>query len=252
MPQIDIPLSPSLQQAFDLDPCEVLRIPSPTPLKINLPSGATLQALTDLSKGIPNDCAMTFNLMLQLAPLLAAIECPLKMLKLLKPLVEVVTGPLSTPPKPPTPALLQEIVDAVIELAPCFAMPLQLPAFCKDILCLIRALLNCLLFQFRSLRDLANGLHLELTAAAGNDDLLAVVECAQANADAAADNLVQAIEPVTAFLALLAPILKMAGMPELKLQVPGGAEGAQALDPVIDTLQAFVDTIDQITGGSCA
>jgi hypothetical protein len=251
MPSIDIPLSPSLQKAFDLDPCDVLSIPAPAPLKITLPSGSALHALNDISKGIPNDCSMSFNLMLQLAPLLAALECPLKVLKLLKPLVDAVTGPLQTPPSPPTPEMLKEIAEAVIDLAPCFAMPAALVPFVKDILCLVRAVLRCLLEQIRSMRDLLDGLALERAAAEGNDDLMAVVDCASKNADASMKNLTSAIEPVGAFLGVLGPIMKIAKMDEIKLEVPGGADGAEALDPIVDTLQALVDTIDNVTGGAC-
>jgi len=67
---IDIPVSASLQDALNLPECTDIGFPMPSPLKITLPSGDELKAFTDLSKGIPNDCSMTFNLMLQLAPFL--------------------------------------------------------------------------------------------------------------------------------------------------------------------------------------
>ena len=36
---------------------------------------------------------MTFNLMVQIAPLLASMDCILKILKLIKPLIDVVKSP---------------------------------------------------------------------------------------------------------------------------------------------------------------
>lgn len=249
MPQIDIPVNASLQELLNIQPCEVLRIPLPSPTKITLPSGAALQAFTDLSKGIPNDCSMSFNLMLQLAPLLAALECPLRMLKLLKPLVDVITGL----PAPPSPELIGDILTAAAELAPCFAMPAALLPMVKDILCLIRKVLGCLLAQLRSVRDLMGGLQLRFSAAEGNDDLLATLQCSQENAQASLANITQAIEPVGALLDLLSPITEMAGVPALTLPAPGATpESVEAIDAMVDTLQAVVDAIDELTGGACA
>lgn len=248
MPQVnlDIPVSPELQKALNGLECDALRIPKPSPLKITLPMGE-LHALTDLSKGIPNDCSMTFNLMLQLAPFLASITCLLRILKLLKPLVDVVTGLSKKPPSPPSPALIGEVADAAIELAPCFAMPAMVIPMAKDIICFIRAVLGCLLTQLKSVRDLLSGLSLRIEAAAGNDDLLATLHCAQENAQTSVDNLTQAIEPISALLALAEPIMKMAGMPSIQLQSPGASpQDLAALNTLIDTLQGVVDAIDAL------
>lgn len=245
MPTIDIPVKPDLQKALDLKPCEALRIPSPKPLKVRLPVSGELQAFTDLSKGIPNDCSMSFNLMLQIAPLLASMDCLLKILKLLKPIVALVTNP------PPTPALIKDVVDAAAEVAPCFTM-VQLPFFGKDILCLIRAVLRCLLQQLTSVRDLLSGLSLRMEAAAGNDDLLETLQCAQKNAQASVDNLTQAIEPLTVVLGLAGPVLQLAGLPDIALKTPGASpQDLEGLNALIDTLQAVVDAIDDATGGIC-
>jgi hypothetical protein len=248
VPTIDIPVKPDLQKALDLKPCSALKLPSPKPLKIQLPTGGSLQAFNDISKGIPNDCSMTFNLMLQIAPLLASMDCLLKMLKLLKPMVDAVTSP------PPTPAMVKDIVDAAAELAPCFLIPTPagvLP-FVKDILCLIRAVLHCLLAQLTSVRDLLQGLSLRLEAAAGNDDLLATLQCAQDNAQTSVDNLTQAIEPVTVLLSLVGPLMKIAQLPDLELKSPGASpQDLDSLNELVNTLQGVVDAIDEITGGIC-
>src|SRR5262245_59010048 len=90
MPSIDIPVPINLQKMFDLPPCEEIKLPAPSPIKIQLPTGGSIQAFTDISKGIPIDCWMTFNLLVQLAPLLASMECLVRVLKLIKPLIDVV------------------------------------------------------------------------------------------------------------------------------------------------------------------
>src|SRR5215831_8197712 len=98
MPNIDIPLPQDLQQLLKHPPCLDISLPSPKPLKVKLPGGGTLSAFSDLSKGIPTDCAMTFSLLLQIGPFLGATECLVKVLKLVQTVVDVlksVTSPFS-------------------------------------------------------------------------------------------------------------------------------------------------------------
>ena len=241
---IDIPVSPELQQALNTISCEAQGITKPSaPLKITLPSGDTLQAFTDLSKGIPNDCSMTFNLMLQLAPFLASITCLLRILKLLKPLVDIVK---SIPGAPPVKAM-EEFAEASVELLPCLLMPAAVIPFAKDIICFIRAVLHCLVRQLESVRNLLSGLQLRIEAASGNDDLLATLNCAQENAQTSVENLTQAIEPISALLELAGPILEMAGLPSISLQAPGAPpQDLAGLDALIETLQDEVSTIDAL------
>jgi hypothetical protein len=245
--EIDIPVGPALQSALDLPSCDVLRIPLPSPTKVQLPTGTTLQAFTDMSKGVPNDCAMVFSLLGQASPLLAAMECPLRILKLLKPLVDIIQGL----PKPPTPALLKDFVDAATELAPCFLIPTpaNLLPFVVDLLKLIKQLLNCMVTQLRSVRDVMQGMALRFELAEGNDALMATLECAQENVSTSLENLTTAVEPIGAILGLMSPIMGMAGLPEIELPAPGAApQDVEALDGLIDTLQGVVDLIDAIPG----
>jgi hypothetical protein len=170
-------------------------------------------------------------------------------LKLLKPLVDIISGL----PAPPSPELLKDFADAAIELVPCFTSLAGIPLFIKDILCLIRAVLNCLLGQLRSIRDLMNGLSLRLASAAGNDDQMALLKCAQENADASMAGLMSSIDPIAGVLALLSPIMGIAGMDlDIQLVPPAGPpEDLAAFDAIIDTLQGVVDAIDIATGGAC-
>src|SRR5260370_35369106 len=88
MADIDINVSPDLKKLFDLEPCEMIRLPSPKKLTVQLPvGGAPIQAFSDISKGVPNDCAMTLNLMLKIAPFLASTACLFKGLALIGPVV---------------------------------------------------------------------------------------------------------------------------------------------------------------------
>jgi hypothetical protein len=249
MVNIDIPVSASIQDALDIPPCSTIALPLPKPLKVTLPTGSDIHALVDMSKGIPNDCSMTFNLMLQIAPLLAALECPLRALKLLKPLVDIIKGL----PAPPSPSVLADFAQAAAELAPCFGAIAAIPSFVMDLLCLVRAVLNCLLGQIRTVRGLMNGISLRMGEAEGNPDLLATLQCAQDNANASMQALTQAIDPISGVLTLVGTVASIAGVNlDLDLSTPSAPpEDLEAVDALIDVLQGVVDAIDQITGGIC-
>jgi hypothetical protein len=251
MTDIDIPLSEDLQKAFQIPPCSELALPFPKPLKVTLPTGGSMNAFIDMSKGIPNDCSMNFNLMVQMAPLLAAMECPLKMLKLLKPLADIVQALVK--PAPPPAGAVPDLIAAAADLAPCFTVFASIPMFVKDLLCLIRSVLNCLLGQIRTVRDLLGGLQLRMSEAEGNPDLLATIKCAQDNANASMQSLTQSIEPIAGLLELVGTIAKLAGMSlNLSLSAPSAPpEDLAAIDALIDVLQTAVDAIDTATGGSC-
>src|ERR1051325_3444868 len=134
MPQIDIKVKGDLKKAFDLPPCKAIKLPLPKPLKVQLPTGSSISAIGDISKGIPTDCSMTFSLMLQIAPLLASMECLLKVLKLIKPLIDVVKGL----PVPPVKAI-QGLGEAAMARVPCLLLPspANMIPFIRDLLCLI-------------------------------------------------------------------------------------------------------------------
>jgi hypothetical protein len=240
---MDIPLSVDLNSALKLPACEDIRLPLPKPLKIQLPTGGSIQAIADISKGIPGDCAMTFSLMVQIAPLLASMECLVKILKLLKPLVDVVTNL----PMPPVKAV-QEFAKAAVDLAPCFLIPTpaSMIPFVRDILCLILRVLNCLLGQLRSLLAIMSGLQLQLDAArsAGNFELEETLTCAQANAEASGQHLTKAIEPIGVLLDLVGPLMGIAGVEPIQLPQVGSKSDVQGLQTLVQTLQGVVGTID--------
>lgn len=170
-----------------------------------------MKAFVDTSKGIPNDCSMTFNLMLQIAPLLAALECPMKILKLLEPLIDVIKAVPSLNPIKIGEAM-PKFIDAAADLAPCFAAFANIPIMVMDLLRLIRAVLNCLLGQLRSIRNLMNGLSLRLGEAEGRPELRAQIECAQKNAAASAQMLTSSIDPIAGVMSLMKTLMGLAGI----------------------------------------
>jgi hypothetical protein len=248
MPNIDVPIEADLKDLFNLPPCKEIKLPSPKPLKIRLPSGGSIQALSDASKAIPSDCSLTFSLMLQIAPLLASMECLIKILKLLKPLIDVVKGL----PVPPVKAI-QEFAKAAADLAPCLLVPTPgaiLP-FIKDLLCLIIKALNCFLGQMKTLLGMMQGLSLQLLSAqnAGDDESAAFLQCAQENAEAQAGQLMQSIEPIGVILDLAGSLFGIAGIEPIKLPQLGSQTDLDSLNTMVQTMQGVVGTLEIVAEG---
>jgi hypothetical protein len=248
MPNIDITVDADLQQMFQLPPCSDITLPSAGSLSVQLPTGGALQAFADISKGIPTDCSMTFSLMLQLAPFMASIQCLLKVLQLLKPLVEIVQGL----PFPPAKAL-GDFAEAAVGLAPCLLIPtpaVMIP-FVLDLLCLILKVLKCFLDQMKSLIAILGPLSLQLTAAqqAGNDELVATLQCAQQNAQTQAGQIMNSLGPVGALLEIAGPLLGIAGVPAITLPSLGSASDLAALQSVVQTIETVVGTVQGIVDG---
>lgn len=248
MPNIDIAVDADLNQLFQLPTCADLSLPSAGPLKVQLPTGGSIQAFADISKGIPTDCSMTFSLMLQIAPFLAATECLLKVLKLLKPLIDVIQGL----PVPPVKAI-QEFAKAAVDLAPCLLVPTpaSIIPFIRDLLCLILKVLKCFLSQMKSLLKIMGGLSLQLTMAqqSGNDELVGVIQCAQANAQTQAGQIMNSLGPVGVLLDLAGPLFGIAGIPAIQLPALGSASDLAALNSVVQTIQSVVGTIQIVVDG---
>jgi hypothetical protein len=251
MPKFDIPIPAELQQLMELPPCEELKLPSPKPVQVQLPTGATLKAFADISKGVPNDCSMTFSLLLQVAPLLASMECLIKILKFIKPLMDFVKNPADV-------TVVKKVLDAGAALAPCFLIPTpaNMIPFVRDLLCLILRLLNCFVGQLTTVLDTMSGLSVQLKIAesAGNSELQRSLQCAMDNSALAAQAQMQSIEPVGAILDLMSPLMEIAGVQPIKLPQMGGAGDLDSLRKALDSVKSLTQTMQQVVDaiGGCA
>jgi hypothetical protein len=248
MPNIDIPVSADLQKMFDLPPCEEIKLPQPAPISIQLPTGGSLKAFTDISKGIPTDCSMTLSVLLQVAPFLASIECLVRVLKLLKPLIDIVKGL----PFPPVKAV-SDFIEAATDLAPCLLVPTPaaMIPFVRDILCLILKVLKCFVGQMKTIAGLMGGLAIQLKLAqdGGNSELEQALQCAQENAATSAQHLTQSIEPITALLDLVGPFMAIAGIDPIQMPTPGSQTDVDALNKLVETMETVVNTIQGVVDG---
>ena len=109
---------------------------------VYLPSGASLHPIAGgAGTGGTGVCATTADLQRQVAPWLASTACLLRVLALLKPLIDVV----NTLPSP-SPKSLAEFGKAAAALQPCLMMNTALGAvpLVRDLLCLTLQSLTCL------------------------------------------------------------------------------------------------------------
>jgi hypothetical protein len=244
-----ITINPDIQKLLELPDCKLLSLPKPVPAKLRLPGGGQLSAFTDISKGIPTDCTMSFSLVMQLAPMLASIECLVKVLGLLKPLIDIISGL----PAPPGPQVLLDFGKAAEKVMGCitaFTPTGGLLLFIKDIILLICSFLNCFIGQLSTIIGLLSGIALQMQFAeeAGNEELQRVLKCAQDNAMTSADHLQGAIGPVINLVSLVEPLL---GLADIKIQTPSIVPGAdlEGMRAMLQSLQDLVDTLQQIAEG---
>jgi hypothetical protein len=248
MATVPIPISADLQGLMKIPSCVDIKLPQPAPLKVQLPTGGSITAVADISKGIPTDCAMVFSLIVQVMPLMASMECLLKILKLLKPLIDVIKGL----PFPPVKAI-GDFIAAAKDLSTCLLIPTpaNLLPFVRDILCLILKMLKCMIGSLKTVVDVLGGLQIQLALAAeeGNTELQKTLQCSQENAATAAAHLMSSMEVLGAVLALVGPLMEMAGVKGLKLPALGAATDVESLQTVLQTLQGVADTLETITSG---
>lgn len=254
MAKFDIPVPDALQEMFALPSCADIRIPKPKPLKVTLPGGGTLSAFSDLSKGVPTDCAMTFSLLMQIGPFLGSIECLVKVLKLAQTVVDVmksmtsITGILTGIPK------IIKAAEPVLECALSFT-PAGLIPFIRDLLCLILKVLNCFLGQMKSILKILTqtSLQISIAQASGNNDLLNSLQCAQENAMTQAEHLTASLEAISIILDLAGDLMQIVGVDPIKLPTAGAQVDLTALNTLVQDVQAVVGTIQIVVDalGGC-
>ncbi len=248
MPTIDITLSEDLRSAIQPPKCLDLRLPKPGKTELKLPNGGSIKPIPDLTKGIPTDCAMNFNLALQMAPIMASMECLLKILKLIGTVINVLKD-ATNPVKLVT--AVGKIVDAAEDVMPCVEMvtvpPLTMIPFVKSLLQMLAKMLRCTAQLLKSAIAVLDGIGLDLITAqeAGNDALAQQLECAQENAQLAMDGAMTSLEPVMVLLDIAKPFLEIAGVP---LEIPAISSGGSldAMKQTLEAIETFGQTLDDV------
>jgi hypothetical protein len=248
MYRIDVKLPDDIQQQLAIPDCMDLRLPKPKLPQIRLPTGGSIKGIADLTKGVPSDCSLNFSLAIQLAPIMASIECLVKVLALIAPLIDVIKALPSD-----FVALgkaVPKFLDAAKAVAPCLLIPtpLAMIPFVKDILALIIAMLRCLVQQLRSVVALLADIELKISAvrASGNVDTLSSLECARENAQSAMASTMIGIEPIGVLISLAGSFMKIIGAPAVELPVMGSPDDLAAVKKSLDDLQQVINVLQAI------
>ncbi len=120
---------------------------------IQVPTGGELLGFNNPYPAL-SECSAIINLQTQVAPLITSMSCQLKVLNLLKPLIEVIKGLPS-----PSVTALEEFSEAAAALAPCLLLtaPASVLPFVRDLLCVEISSLNCFLRNLQSILEEASG-----------------------------------------------------------------------------------------------
>lgn len=250
---IDVDLPPVLEQYLSQPVC--IPMPNPSKVEINLPMGGTLQGLADITKSIPDDCTLSFSLLLPLGAFLANLDCLMKIVKVIEPLVTVVTA-LAKPDPFAAAEAAKKLPEAVGPLLECISkfFGTGVPLFVRDLLCLVIKVLGCVIDQLNSIVNVMGGLSLQIQSAqaAGNTELLASLQCAQQNAQLSAQHMMTAVEPVMVLLSLAEPLLGLAGVSPIQTPALAAPEDLEKMQEAIGALDDLVDTLKlaaEIVGG---
>jgi hypothetical protein len=255
MPDIDIQVTADLQEMFDLPACAEVSLPKPSPLTVRLPGGGTLSAFSDLSKGLPTDCALTFSLLGQIGPFLASIECLVKLLALVKPLIDVVKAvPDPTKLATAVPQFLAK-TGPVLECVVAFTPQGGLAIFIRDLLCLIMKVLNCFLGQMKSVLRIMEetSVRIDVANASGNTELLQALHCAQDNAMTEAQHVAASMEALRVILDLAGDLMGLVGQPAIQLPSIGSQVDVSSLRQLVQDTQAVMVVLRAATDalGGC-
>lgn len=246
---IDIKLEDHIVKQLQPPMCDLLKLPEPETLNLCSPfGGARFQGIVDVTKGIPDDCSLTFSLLAQLPPFMVSMGCFIKVLKVVKPLLDFIEAVKTVDPfkiAKAAPAL----VEALGEVAACLvSLVAGVPMFIKDLLLLIAKLLKCISQQILSLAKLIGGLEISIKTAeaAGNTELLAQLSCAKDNANAQAKAAMGSVDVVAVILAMAEPLMALANIPPPSIPAIGSAEDVFAMEQAAHTMLSIASSLEQI------
>lgn len=239
-----IPIPEELKKYLETPTCLDIGLPDPKQVDLTLFSGAKLKGINFDPTKIPTDCSLNLSLMLQLGPILANLECIIRVLKLIKPLIDIVKGL----PFPPAKAIT-DFGEAAVDVGKCIVSlttPLGMIPFVKDILIMIVRTLKCILSAMSSILETLEKLSLDMLAAEGNPTEQALIECAKENAQRSAIGQLQAVEPVMVIIGIAGTIFEIAGVGPIEIPTFEGVEEIEDIRTFVSTMEEFVATLELI------
>jgi hypothetical protein len=198
---------------------------------VQIPTGGELLGFANAHPA-SSECAAIINLQTQVAPLIASMSCQIKVLKLLKPLIEIVNGLPN-----PNVAALEAFSEAAVALAPCLLIstPTALLPFVHDLLCIEIKSMKCFLGSLQSL-----------------------LRRADANRRSISQSQVRAVldsyPPIVGTLTLAGELFALAGLTIPQPPVLGDGTDVAALNADYEAVAGFVTAIQTLadTIGGCS
>jgi hypothetical protein len=240
MPNIDITVSPDLSAMFQLPACASVRLQVPKPISLQLPGGASMQSFSDISKGFPTPSAMTFSLMMQMAPFLASIQPLVKVLNFVMTVQQVLSNfnPLNIPGAV---ASIVQAADEVVKVAVSYT-PAGLVPFILDLMSLILTALKGFVTEMEAVVSSIklSSIQIQIASDAGNGELLSSLNCAQANAFVQAQALLGSLGPIGVILQLAGDFLKLLNISPITLPTSG------SIGNDVAALESFLEDFDTV------
>jgi len=220
----------------------------PTQRTIRLPTGARLTSSAELPKGMDEQCKVAFNLMLQMGPFMASIQCLVDVLQFVFDSIEfsksVPDAITSLDVSKPIKAAAKLAEDGK-KLTACFGWflgPIPLCQFVKDVLTMIHDFIRCLLELMDSVLTQQLELQVKVGDAEDNPELLEVLNLAQDNLTATMGQAVNSMGPILNLLQLMGGFMETVGAGGLSVpsidQLTGGSVEA-AIQPIKDLNDAL-------------
>ena len=213
--------------------------------------GAELKGLRRSLARSGNRLPLTFNLLLQLTPLVASMACLLKLLNFVGK-IRTSLNAATDPPFNKLPEAAKGVLEAVAELQPCIPIfvPGQLVIMLKGILQPVVNVLSCFINQLESLLKFEASI--DLNAADGNPALTVALECARGNAKTSKDNLMASLQMLQPLLTMI-PHAGIDGeavpvtLPDFA-SISASADASDAVAPLKEAIDSLKATIDKLPG----
>jgi hypothetical protein len=225
----------------------------PAPRQIVFPGGAALSQVLAAGSEIPNGLDAAANLLAQASPAMAPLMPMFNIIDAVLALVECVQAVPDALGPPPDPAKMVEALSGLAEKLPKLLDLLPQVATPRMVIGMVDTLIDFL----EGLRDQIEAILLqaERTRAArikaeelGDENLLHIAGCAEAQGRAQLQAMADALAPMNALTSALSLFLGLLGLPEVPsldglIDTANPDAGLAAIDALIDTLRSIRDAV---------
>lgn len=218
---------------------------------IPLLGGAELKAFLDFASGPSTDCKLSFNLLIQLGPVLASMACLMKILGVFKVLMDFISA---VPDPFKLAKVVPDTISAITDLLKCFP-PFAIINIIMMIIAIIKLIIKflmCLIDMIMSIINILDNIHLDI--AFGNKPLIDAFTCQQESANNSFANLMTSLESLAPIITIIQLLIGLAGggisigpMPDINAirQIKDPKEALAAVQGAVATFEAINASLDK-------